>query len=233
MLEPISKTRLSEVAVRRIKDFIIEQAMQSGDQLPAERQLSEALGISRTSVREALRVLEIMGVIEVKPGSGSYVKDRGGDLALPLGVWLPKDYETLREHYEIRLLLEPRAASLAAQHATPELIEAMEEQLARFPVCVEEGDLAGMILADTEFHRLLGQATENKILSLLMSTIARYMHDGWQGVLPIPGRAKKTICEHNKVFEAIKCGESDLARQAMEEHLRNALEDLEAANQPT
>lgn len=231
MLEPISKTRLSEVAVSRIRDYILEQNLQPGYQLPSERQLGESLGISRASVREALRILEIVGMIEVRPGSGSYVKNRDGDLSMPLSTWLPKDAESLREHYEIRQLLEPRCASLAAQRVTPEIVKALQEQMELFSGCVEQGDLEGMILADTEFHRLLGLATQNRMLSLLMNTISRYLHEGWEGVLPIPGRAESTIREHNEIYQAVKAHDPVTAKSAMARHLSNAIADLQATQE--
>lgn len=232
MLEPIQKRRLSQVAMERIKEYIAQRNLQPGDQLPSERQLSEALDISRNSVREALRILEIMGIIEVKPGSGSYVQAPATDVADSLDAWLPKNYETLREHYEIRQLLEPRAASLAAEKATSETVEALQEQISNFAVSAEADDLAGMILADAEFHRILAQATQNRLLSFLMDTISRYLHEGWKGVLPIPGRADNTIREHEHIVQAIEDKDPAAAKRAMEVHLANAVRDLEKAHKP-
>lgn len=232
MLEPISKKRLSQMAVEQIKEYIEQLDLQGGYQLPSERQLSELLGISRNSVREALRVLEIMDVIEIKPGSGSYVKDTDDEqFVIALGE-RPKDIETLFEHFEIRQILEPRAASLAAERATAEIIYEMELQIEAFSQCSAEGDLTGMILADTEFHRLIAEATQNKMLGSLNETITHYLHEGWKGVLPLPGRAKKTIEEHSNILAAIKAGDAEQAALAMSEHLGNAVRDLAKAHHP-
>lgn len=231
MLEPISKKRLSQLAVEQIKDYIEQMALESGHQLPSERQLSEQLGISRNSVREALRILEIMDVIEIKPGSGSYVKDAEDEhFVLALGEQ-PKDYETLREHFEIRQILEPRAAGLAAQRATGAIIAEMAYQIDAFRQGMEDGDMTGMILADTEFHRLIAEATQNKMLGSLNETITHYLHEGWKGVLPIPGRAQKTIEEHQKILAAIRAGNTGEAAAAMSLHLGNAVKDLAKAYQ--
>jgi GntR family transcriptional repressor for pyruvate dehydrogenase complex len=231
MLKPISKSRLSQVAVERIKAYIVEQNLQPGHQLPAERQLSEALEISRNSVREALRVLEMMGMIEVKPGSGIYVKDYSGNLSLSLNVRLPQNWETLQEHFDVRLLLEPRAAALAAERATPEVIADLQEQMDRFRECVAADDLTGIITADREFHRLIAQATRHKTLSILMDTITHYLNEGWRGTLPLPGRAKKTIAEHLQIFEAIRNRDPAAAKHAMQTHLANAIQDLETEHE--
>lgn len=232
MLEPISKKRLSQVAVERIQKYIEELDLPAGHQLPSERQLSESLGISRNSVREALRVLEIMDVVEIRPGSGSYVKDNEDtSFVIALGE-RPKDIETLFEHFEIRQILEPRAASLAAERATEEILYEMEVQIEAFAQCTAEGDLTGMILADTEFHRLIAEATQNRMLTSLNETITHYLHEGWKGVLPLPGRAVKTIEEHRRILDAIRTRDTEQAAQSMSTHLKNAVSDLAKSHHP-
>ena len=174
MLEPISKTRVAESAVEAIKSYIANRQLTPGEKLPSEREMSEALNISRASVREALRTLEIIGLIEVKPGSGIYFKDMSGDLSLPLKTWLPNNEETLKEIFEVRLIIEPNTASLAAERIIPECIEKMRVSMEKFLTCVEQDDLPGMILADTQFHRLIASAAKNKTLTFIMNTITRF-----------------------------------------------------------
>ena len=229
MLKRITKTRLSQVAVEQIREMIISQELEPGSKLPSERQLTQALGISRASVREALRILEIMGLIEVKPGSGIFVKELTGDVFLPLSSWLPTHKETLHDHFETRQVIEPRAAAFAAERASPEIIRSMKDALADFSKKAEQNDLVGLILSDIEFHRLIAQATGNKTLTLLMQTIARFLPEGWKASLRIPSRVAKTIVEHRAILEAIERGEPDTASQAMSQHLKNAVDDLAEA----
>jgi GntR family transcriptional repressor for pyruvate dehydrogenase complex len=227
MLTPIEKTRLSDTAVEAIREFIDESELSPGDKLPSERKMSQALNISRASVREALRVLEIIGLIEVKPGSGIYYKDAVGDLSIPLTTWLPYNEETMRETYEVRQLIEPRAAELAAQRATPEILEQMRQCMREFRQCVEKEDLPGMILADIEFHRLLAEATQNKTLTFLMRTITRFLPEAWKASLRIPQRPEKTILEHQQVYEALAEHSPDKASDAMALHLATAVEEID------
>ena len=227
MLEPVSKSRVSETAVESIKSFIAHQKLTPGAKLPSERELSEALNISRTSVREALRTLEIMGLIEVKPGSGVYFKDSAGDLSVPLKTWLPSNEETLREIFEVRQLIEPNIASLAAQRITPEGLEKLRICTEKFCHCFEEDDLPGMILADTQFHRLLASGTGNKTLSFIMNTITRFMPGAWKASLRVPHRPERTIQEHQKIIDAIREHDPALARQAMALHLEKAIVEIE------
>jgi len=229
MLKPIKKTRLAEAAVEQIKDLITEKGMEPGAKLPSERELIKQLRISRASVREALRHLEILGLIEVKPGSGAFVREVVGDLFLPLAPWLSKHEETLHNHFEARQVMEPRAAAYAAQRASSSVIQAMRAALATFKEKKEQNDLVGLILSDVEFHRLIALGTGNKTLMVLMDTIARFLLDGWKASLRVPGRIEKTVAEHQSILDAIEKGDSEGASQRMGQHLENALSDLAAA----
>lgn len=118
MLKPIKKKRVSDMAIEQINQLISTGHLKPGDTLPSERTLMEKFKISRVPVREALRVLEMMGVVEVKPGKGIYVTDPENSLFSPLRQWLSIQKETLFDHFEVRLLIEPRAAAFCASRAS-------------------------------------------------------------------------------------------------------------------
>ena len=227
VLTPVSKGRLSEAAADSILQFIRARELSPGDRLPTERELTEALGISRASVREALRFLEIGGVIEVKPGSGIYFIGWADDLAIPLAVWLPRNEETVREGYEVRETIEPRAAAFAAQRASPEAIADMEAALDSFRQCFSENNLAGMILADIDFHMRVTQGTKNKTLMLIMKSVTTNLIQPWKASLRVPRRPEKTILEHRSIIDAIKAHKPEEARNAMADHLARAVEEIE------
>jgi GntR family transcriptional repressor for pyruvate dehydrogenase complex len=226
MLRPIKKTRLAEEAVKQIRALIKGKRLKPGTRLPSERELMGKFNISRASVREALRILEIMGQIDVKPGSGIYVRGTKGDIFLPLISWLPHHKETLQNHFEARQVLEPRAASFAAQRASNKIIKSMKKTLSDFNEKMERNDLVGAIMADVEFHRLISQATENKTLMLLMDTIARYLLEGWKATLRVAGRMNKTVREHGAILAAIEKRDGERASEEMQRHLENAIQDL-------
>lgn len=229
MLKPIAKKRLSQDAVDQLREMIIKKKFKPGTRLPSERELIKKLQISRSSVREALRILEIMGLIEVKPGSGAFVTGTKEDLFLPLSLWISHHRETLDHHFEARLVIEPRAAAFAARRVSPKIIRAMKKVLADFQEKINSDDLIGAILADQEFHRLVAQATANKTLMLLMDTIVRFLFDGWKATLRAKGRLNKTVEEHQAILRAIERGKPEEASVAMETHLKNALSDLAKA----
>jgi len=231
MLTPVKRTRLSQGAIEQITDLIVNKKLQPGTRLPSERQLMTQLKIGRASVREALRSLEIMGLIEVRPGSGAFVKQEPGDIFLPLPMWLANHKETLDHHFEARLVIEPRAAAFAAQRALARDIQAMKETCAKFERNINSSDLVSSIKTDIEFHRLIAKATKNKTLELLMDTIARFLFEGWKATLRVRGRFEKTVMEHNAILEAIEQKDPEKASQLMESHLRKALADLENIGQ--
>jgi GntR family transcriptional repressor for pyruvate dehydrogenase complex len=229
MLKPIAKKRLSQDAVDQLREMIIKEKLKPGTRLPSERELIKNLQIGRSSVREALRILEIMGLIEVKPGSGAFVTATKEDLFLPLSSWISHHRETLDHHFEARLVIEPRAAAFAARRVSPKIIKAMKKTLAEFQEKMDSDELIGAILADQEFHRLVAQATTNKTLMLLMDTIVRFLFDGWKATLRVKGRLNKTVQEHQAILKAIERGKPEEASAAMETHLKNALSDLAEA----
>lgn len=224
----ISRSRLSEAAVEQIREHILGRGLEPGSKLPSERELVRMLGISRTSLREALRMLEIMGLVEVKPGKGAYVKALSADLFVPLTNWLPAHQETLRNHFEARLVLEPAAARLASQRAKRDDLAKMISALHSFQMSFSEKDLVGMIEADIQFHGAIAAATANRTLKFLMDTMTRFLLEGWKATLRVEGRPRETAREHQAIYEAIKHRDMESAGKAMEAHLRNAVAQLEA-----
>lgn len=223
MEKRLEQERLSTVAVERIKAFIQEKRLAPGTRLPGERELCERLGVSRSSLREALRVLEVMGMIEIRPRSGTYVKDPTSDIIrVPLLPWLAMHRETVRQIFELRQLIEPGAAALAAQRATAKELEALRQTLVDMEDCIAKEDLVGAILADAEFHHVITKATRNEYLVEFMDSIVHFLEEGRKASLRVPGQPQRAVVGHREIYEAITRGDGEAARAAMEKHLRDA-----------
>lgn len=229
MLKPIKKARVSDFAIQQIKHLITSGRLTPGDMLPSERKLMEQFKISRVPVREALRVLEMMGLVEVKPGRGIYVTSPDNSLFSPLRQWLSSQQEALVEHFEVRLLIEPRAAALSAMRATKEETNEMRRSLSVFSDAYAENNLIEMIRSDAELHQMIAAASGNRTLATLMSTFTTTLLEGWKGSLRTEGRGAKTMQEHTAVVTAIEKGDSIHAERGMKKHLLNALSDLRKA----
>ncbi len=223
MFKQIERSRLSQVAVRQIEEMIAKRELQPGDCLPGERELVRQLGISRGSVREALRTLEVMGLVEVRPGSGTYVKDPTADvMQAPLTPWLAAHRDSLMELFEVRELIEPGAAALAAQRVYPRTIQAMQQAVEDMECAHRDGDLIGAVMADAEFHHLIMKATGNKLLIKLLDNIVHLLQESRKASLRVPGQMDRAIIGHRQILEAITANDEESARRAMSTHLQDA-----------
>ena len=226
MLKPIQKKRVSDLIVEQIDKMIVSKELLPGQLLSSERELVTELQVSRASLREALRILESKGVIDIKPGRGIFVADVTDSLFAPFEVWLESHRESLIEQFEVRLVIEPDAAYFAAKRASQQSILEMKESLEHFIRCKDENDTIGMIEYDSGFHNLIAKATNNRTLSVLMETITNSLLCGWKATLHLPARVEKTVQEHGEIVHAIENRQAEKASKMMRLHLEHAIHDL-------
>jgi GntR family transcriptional repressor for pyruvate dehydrogenase complex len=224
-LKPITRKRLSEAAIDNIKEYIVSNNLEVGAKLPSERQLAKSLKISRAAIREALRMLEITGLVQVKPGKGIFVEALTGDLYVPLATWVSKHKSSILKHFEARLILEPEIAGLAAQRATRDDIQKLEKEIKNQEALAED-NLAGAIHADINFHCFLAEAADNWTLGMLMNSLAKYSFEGWKAALRVEGRNEKAVIEHTGIVEMIKRGDKKGAKKAMRDHMLESISRL-------
>lgn len=225
-LTPISRKRLSESAITQIKDFIIQNSLEPGSKLPSERELSRRLEISRASIREALRILEIMGLVEVLPGKGIYVKDLTGDLFVPLPTWVSDYRDIIHKHFEARLILEPEIAALAARRAIDTDIDRLRQNIT-LQSSLSESEMATIIQTDIDFHCLIADVAKNETLLMLINSIARMSFHGWKAALRTKRRNKTAVEEHVELLERIVDHDEDGARKTMRNHMIGSIQMLE------
>lgn len=210
----------SELA-HRIRCFIEDKNMQPGMRLPSERELSEQLAASRGSVREALRELEAMGVVEKQPRSGTYLRDVNMMNALAQ-TRHQVDSESIRQIFEMRTLLEPGCASLAATRATDADCAALRGVLATMREYMQAGDVVAFMQADAEFHQVLTETTHNRHLIHLVGEVMNVLEESLQVSLHVPGQMERAIAGHQQILTAIENRQPGWAAAAMETHLRDA-----------
>ena len=132
---------------------------------PSERDLMGKFGTSRNPIREALRVLESLGFVSVRPGSGTYVNDPLGSFSTPPSKWNLEHTKVLHNHYEARLVIEPGIAALAAKRATPEDLKSIAEAKDELSTRLTAGDVLGGMLSDARFHWLIAKSSGNRNLT--------------------------------------------------------------------
>ncbi len=224
-LKPIKRKRLSESAIDEIRKFISSNNLKEGSQLPSERELVSRLQISRGSLREALRILEIMGLVEVRPGKGIFVRQLSGDLVVPLPSWVTLYKDAIYKHFETRLILEPEVAALAARRITAGEIRIIKENISR-QESIEEHDVVGIIRADIEFHLLVAEAAKNETITMLMNSLAKISFEGWKAALRVQGRNQTAVKEHTELIKILAQRDEDGARLAMREHMQASIRML-------
>src|SRR5881628_1894943 len=169
-IAPIKSTRIYQEIVRQVKAMIAEGRLKSGDQLPPERDLAEKFVVSRTSVREALRALESLGLVEIRAGEGTFVREVSVEsLIEPLALMMVSQREAIAELFEARRLLEPGIAALAASRATLEEVAEMERILEEQAKEIAEGRTG--LVQDAAFHGAIGAAAHNRAITRLAHAI--------------------------------------------------------------
>jgi GntR family transcriptional regulator, transcriptional repressor for pyruvate dehydrogenase complex len=214
-----------ETIATKITELITSADLKPGDRLPTEHELSEQLGVSRTVVREAVKVLVATGLVYTRRGSGLYVADNISPFApTMLDSLTPVDPTQVISLYEFRIMLEPSAARLAAEHITPHELRELREVVALNRQSAETQQRQQFRESDAAFHRVIAEATHNPFLASTIAMTTRVQ--SW--VFDIAaGRTQALLLsyaeQHAAILEAIQEGEPDAAAQAMQTHLEWAL----------
>ncbi len=225
LFRPIQTPRVSETIVAQFRALVADQRLQPGDRLPPERELARLLGVSRSAVREAMRSLELLRAVEVRPGRGTFLSAAAPLTIVPGIVGSPEAHAEL---LELRLLIEPQVAALAAQRATPEELGEGRYLLTAQAARLAAGETGTD--ADIGFHRLLCRMVRNAVLLQLHDGLAVALRAGRDLVRVLPDRPSASLREHEAILAAIEARDADLARECMIAHLtavRTALAALD------
>ena len=216
--EAIRRNKVHEEVAKQLEEMIIKK-LRPGDKLPPERELVELLGVSRSSVRDAIRKLELLGLVEPRQGAGTVVRDVSDAVVNPLASVISRKRQLVSELLDFRKMIEPPLAARAATHASAEQIAAMEEILRRHDAKVAGGHLA--IQEDTEFHYSIATASGNTIVLKVLDVVMDMLRETRSRSLQTRGRPEKSLAGHRRIMSAIKRREPEAAEDAMREHISN------------
>jgi GntR family transcriptional regulator, transcriptional repressor for pyruvate dehydrogenase complex len=217
-LEPVRKTKVYAEVAGQIHRLIAEGRLKPGDKLPPERELAEVFGVSRTSVRDAIRVLDVQGLVEPRHGEGTVVRQIPIDVIInPLADALTAAKDLTADLFDMRKMLEPPVARAAALRATAEDVAALEEIVERQTRRVRAGEIA--IEEDNEFHYRIATAAKNEIVLRTMDVVMDLLHESRARSLQYPGRAEKSVRGHRRILSAIRRRDAHSAANAMRAHI--------------
>ena len=217
-IEPVKSTRIYEEIVRQVKQLIAEGKLKSGDQLPPERDLAEKFMVSRTSVREALRALQSRGLLEIRAGEGTFVRDISVETLIePLALVILPHREAVGELFEARRLLEPAIAALAARRATPEDIAEMTRILEEQAKEIAQGRTG--LSQDAAFHGAMAASAHNRAISRIDGALMDLLTQSREESLHTPGRPTRSHEDHQRILDAIRRRDEVGAHRAVLDHL--------------
>jgi GntR family transcriptional repressor for pyruvate dehydrogenase complex len=229
-LEPVRRSRIYENIIEQIQALIGEGKLTAGDQLPPERVLAETFKVSRTSVREALRALEMSGFIEGRQGGGTFVRaPSASDLVHPLAAALLLGRRELEDVLEVREMIEPAIARQAAERASSEQLAELEAILAKQAEKVSRGE--SYPEEDAAFHYGIAVAADNPIVLRLLNVIMDLLHDLRAAYLQGGGRPTRSLDGHRRILEAIRRRDGEAAYRATLEHISQVREQLNIGGQ--
>lgn len=197
--------------------------LKPGDRLPPERRLATLFGVSRNSMREAIKSLEQTGLLESRPGAGTYISaGNQTDLARQLGEAFARERHKLEDIFELRLLLEPQIARLAARRASPRTLERLDDLMLAYEDAVGHGK--PVLEIDQNLHDTIAAATGNHAIVRLMEQMHDVLVESRDEALQSPQRSRMALEDHRKILTALRLGDTDGACAAMTEHLEHTRE---------
>lgn len=227
----LSRDSLSEQVADQLQEMIIGKHVAPGEKFPGERELAEQLAVSRTVVREAIRILSVRGLVEIKQGSGTYVRELSSEAAVAsIGLLLQGrgGLVSFEDLYQVRRMIEIEVAGLASERARDDDIEAMEEAIAKMAESVEVPEQ--FIRYDLDFHSSLVAAAHNELIPILLEPIVdcllafRLLAYRYDRMAAIEG----ALLHHRNILARVKAHDPAGARRSMLEHLLQAETLMEA-----
>ena len=225
------RTSVIDSIVAELKAKIASGELKDGDMLTSQDELARSLGVSRTSLREALNRLSTMGLVEVRHGSGTFVKTaRPQHFMTSLSSMLVMDQSSAAELLEARLHMESAVAALAALSAGEEQVRRMKMLVERMEAQFQAGDNDGFVNMDAQFHMLIAESSQNRVLWKVLEVIREILPQCIRRFhLTFPARVPTTLRYHRAIYEAIEKRDAGEARKQMEGHIRYLMQLNEEA----
>ena len=222
----IEKISITDEVVKRIREMIKSGDYAVGDKLPTEMDLREQLGVGRSTIREAFRVLQAIGLIELKAGKGAFVRGLNDTTYETIKKWFVEKEAELGDLMEVRMAIEPLAVKLAIQRGTREQIEQIKEIHEAFKNAVDRRDAIDLATLDESFHGAIVDASNNGLLIKIGRLIADAFVEYRTRSFAVTENITHALDPHDKIVGAILRKDAKSAIQGIQKHLDVSLEDM-------
>lgn len=224
----IQRKRLTDQIIDQLVSMIMNGKIRRGDKLPPEPILMKQFGVGRSSIREAIRALSLIGLVTVRPGHGTHVSVTSEEFfTKPLG-WgiMMMGQDKLHEFIEARIALEQTIVGMAAERATDEEIAELKHHQVKLRAAKKPGQKA--IQADLSFHNAIAKASHNSVLIKLLSVLRQPMRGWMEQKASVVGGYDEVIEQHDAILSAIEAHDVERAKSALREHLESVRERVAA-----
>jgi GntR family transcriptional repressor for pyruvate dehydrogenase complex len=215
----VSRVPIVQQVVNSMKDYVAADGIEVGQKLPTEKEWCENLSVGRGTVREAFRILEARGLVEIKPGRGAFLVSKKELGQEELAEWFLQNEVELKDYIEVRSAVEPLCARLIARRASDSELEQLERVHQRFIRAVEEEDIAGMAKYDERFHKHIVECSRNKMLIFICKKIDECIRDFRLKTFQVPQNALNAIKAHQDIVDAIKARDEEVAELYAKRHI--------------
>ncbi|MCF8018044.1 FadR family transcriptional regulator [Petrocella atlantisensis] len=222
------KSILSQRVAENIKQMILDKDYHPGDKLPNEIEMTQMVNVSRSTIREAIKILVSTNILEVRRGKGTYVSEKPGLTKDPLGMDFISEDRLLMDLFEIRLLLEPEMTKLAVERGLPTDFDKIFETYERVAEQIKAGK--NHTEADIAFHTAIADASHNIIMNRIVPLINEGIVGGYLKTKDNPESAEEVLRQHEKIVDFIKKREPQKAKKAMQDHILYGLQGFKSYN---
>lgn len=234
MITPIDKMSVTDKVIESLRSYIQEPIRHEGEKLPTETVLSQHLGVGRSTVREALRVLQTMGYVKIIHGKGAFIQSQSPTNSLA-EQWIADNYYTLNEIYSVREILEPPMAALASQNSTAQECESLHQIVSDLAQALnvphESTNPNYLAQLDRSFHEKICEITHNSILISIYQNISSILETYRINSFSIYENQRNVLIPHIKIAEAIAAHDAQRASEEMRKHIAISREDSQKALQ--
>ena len=225
-MKTIQRVPIVQQVADSIKDLIATSDMQPGDKLPTEMALCQTLGVGRGTVREAFRMMQSTGMVEIRPGRGAFIASKRNVFDDNVLEWFVNNVTLVQDIVEVRVALEPLAARLMSTRCTEENIEHLQRIHQRFIQAAQEGDAAEMARHDARFHSYIISKCGNQLMQTLSEKMEEQIQMYCEKTFCVDQNMENALAPHQAIFDAIRNRDPEASERQMREHLDRVYADL-------
>ena len=229
-MKSVERVSQIDMVVGQLKEFFLSDSIQEGEKLPNEKELCEALHVGRSTLRESIRALEVMGYVKIYPGKGAYLAQKKlNNATTSIIQWLSENKPHVTDIIEIRMALENLAVNLAVERASKEQIAHIDECRIAFEKALEAQQYDALGRCDAAFHQAIVEAAGNDFLNIISGMVSFAFADFREHSFRIKEHAANAILPHREIYKAVQNRDVEMAQLQMSRHLQKILKDMDTS----